>query len=144
MIHLDGNFYYVEKADYADRPGSPSTYSRGLLGLPLTVESGIMTQDPTFTLNINQAQSEALKASFTKCHATGVYLDYIDERGMYYHVAAGADNATNKYGTGVWMATLSEAKPTEALFDKFGSKWYTPQKRFTIQVSLVVNAIALA
>lgn len=149
MITLDGNNYITNRIDYADKPGSPSTYQRGLTGLPLIVESGIMTQEFTVTLNVSQAEWERLKLSFIKCHTTGVYLDYIDERDVTWSVGAGIDTPNHKFSTGVWFGTMSDPKPvTEALFDPYPyganiNSQYDIFKRFTVQIGLVVNSISL-
>ena len=143
MVYLDGLPYVVERSSYADKPETFATYARGLTGQVLVVESNIYQQSFTLTLNVNQKDVERLKTSFAKCHA-GAYLNFIDERGVWYDIATGTDAADHKFSTGVWFASLSEPTPTEALFNPIGYPMAVPTKRFTVQVNLIVNSKALA
>jgi hypothetical protein len=144
MIFLDGFPYYVDRANYSDTPTTFSSSARGLTGQLLVVDSGIAQQHFTIQLNVNQRDSENLKASFAKCHA-GVFLDFVDERNIAYLVATGTDIAKSKYfSTGVWLESLSEPKPaTEALFDPALNTWFSPYKRFIVTIQLTVNSTVL-
>jgi hypothetical protein len=143
MIYIDGFPYIVDKASYSDKPETFATSARGLTGQVLIVESNIYQQSFNATLNVNQKEYEQLKTAFAKCHA-GVFLNFVDERGVWYDTATGTDKADHKFSTGVWFASLSEATPTDGLFNPIGYPMAVPTKRFTTQVVLLVNAKALA
>lgn len=145
MIWLDGIGYHVDKTNYADKSTTLASYARGVTGKLLVVESGVEQQQLTIQLNVSQPESELLRAAFIKCHNTGVYLDFVDARGVAFLVATGTDVANVKYfSTGVWIAALGEPKPaTEALFDPAASAWFSPYKRFTVEVQLMVNSVVV-
>lgn len=147
MIYLDGFPYNVDKTNYADKPGTFADYRFTLTGDLDVVESGIYNKRPSFTLDVNQLESNQLISSFVRCHSGNVYLDFIDERDIAWWVAAGSNNATNYYSTGAWFANLSEPKPkTEALFnhETNPSKVWNPQKRFLVTIELILNTKVLA
>jgi hypothetical protein len=143
MIYLDGFLYHVQGSDYHDAPKTFSQQGVGLTGYLLVAETNLYRQEFTFTLNVDQRESEQLKASFQKCHA-GVYLNFIDERNVFYDVTAGTDTASHKFSTGAWLASLGEPKPvTEMLFDEITSTYLSPYRRFTVAVHLIINSLVL-
>lgn len=143
MIWLDHHGYHVQGKQYSDTPATPHAVGRGFTGVLLVVDSGVMTQTFEIQLNVSQSESELLKASFTLCHTTPTFLDFVDQRRMHWDPLTGIDTPTHKFSTGVTFDTLSKAEPTDLLFDPVDAKFFLPERRFIVSVKLIVQSKVL-
>lgn len=143
MIWLDHHGYNVQGKQYQDIPATPHSVGRGFTGKLLVVDSGVMTQTFEIQLNVSQPETELLKASFTLCHTTPTFLDFVDQRRFHWDPFTGTDTPTHKFSTGVTFDSLSKAEPTDLLFDPLTYKFFLPERRFLVTIKLITNSKVL-
>jgi hypothetical protein len=133
MIILDGHTYRVHQTNYSNKQTKVAAIERGLGGTPLRMESGAFQDDYDLVLVCTLAQIDTLQDSFAKVLISNNAVDFMDEEGVHWIAGAGVNDATHRYGTGVYFAPSRGPKPITA------TGW-TEANRFLVSVHLLTAA----
>ncbi len=133
MITLDGSTYSSLLTNVADPQVQFRNEARGLTGLPIFLTTGLLGRNPAFTLVCTLAQVATLKTSYAKT----TLLDFTDESGVAWLVAAGSNDPTHIYSTGVMFdsSVVLDPKPMAPV-------GWTSGNRYSVQIKLVINSSA--
>lgn len=131
-ITLDGNTYYIEGVKIGHTQVKVGSTRRTVTGDLLRQESATYIHAYTYTLLIDLTSYANLKASFNKV-APNNLLNFVDVEGFNWNPAAGTNDATHAYNTGVYFTKKGAAVP------KTEAGWIS-SNLFTVDVELLPNA----
>ena len=132
-ITLDGNSYSTYQSAYAHEQSALATTQRAVDGSVVRQESGIFANRYRITLRCTMSQLTTLRATFAK-RAPGTHqLNFIDEEGFNWNPAAGVNDATHAYSTGIYFETMSDPRPVTGR--GFGAGNYV-----LVDITLIANA----
>jgi hypothetical protein len=141
MITLDGHTYSCFQTNYKHPIKKYSSTEVGITGQKLRIEGGAFDNAYKLTLLCTLSEYTTLKASYAKVLTTGTpptdLLTLVDEEGFTWNPAAGVDDATHAYGTGVWFDDMIDPTPLAMV-------GWTDGNRLSIPITLTVNASGIS
>lgn len=133
MIYLNGVYFTVVALSQKPSIEMFSTGRRATTGRLVMTQSQIVSNERTFTLNVDASERLRLETLLTVLGP----MDFIDDDGFQWLIASGSDTSNIAYGTGAYF---KERTKLNYILQK-GPDERPCDTNWNVDITLAVNAI---